>query len=312
MPAPKGMSPSTSVWTTPGLGDYVQDLKRNGVSARDIASAASSAFGLDLSQSQVYNYLKRTQAAAHSGGPPRPPLDRTPEEIAKLVRESKAEPPMEQPIGRYPSDPRNLVPFRNKPPQNPFTTAVFDIECTGLDASFGRVLCAVIQRYDNSGPNKDGLHIFRADNYPAWKEGRRSDDSGVVADIIACLEDCDILIAHNGVGYDMSFLRTRALIHGMPPFHEKKIFDPLKLIGKPGNKMRFHRNSLDSVASVLDTNYQKTTVNPSYWSRAYGDGDVEAMDYIVDHCIKDVFVLEEVAIKLRSHVGQLDKLGSWR
>ena len=186
----------------------------------------------------------------------------------------------------------------------PIKVGVLDIEATGLDASFGRVLCAVLQTY---GP--DDQQVFRADQYPRWKKGLRANDSELVRDILVAVEDVDVIIAHNGVFYDMPFLRTRALIHGLPAVNPAKIIDPVLLARK---EFRFHSNRLDSISNVLQTAVQKTPVSPAVWMAAIGDGDAAAMDEIVTHCIHDVEVLAEVTYKIRKYVRTIDSLGSWR
>lgn len=202
--------------------------------------------------------------------------------------------------GRLFSDERNTV----RSPINPLTVAVVDIETTGLNASFGRVLTAAMQFYN---PNK--MKTFRADNYADWKTGLRSNDKELVTDILASLEEADIIIAHNGQAFDMPFLRTRALIHGLPPVHPRKLIDPVLLARRV---FRFHSNRLDAIAQMLDTECDKTPLSPKYWIRAMGDGDKECLDYIMEHNIADVYVLEEVARKVMPYIKQIDAIGSWR
>ena len=204
-----------------------------------------------------------------------------------------------KPKGRLFSDPRN-----GKSPINPVRVAVFDIETTGLNASFGRVLTAAIQFY---GP--DELVTFRADEYKDWKLGKRSGDREIVSDILASLEKADIVIAHNGVGFDMAFLRTRAIMHELPVVHPRKIVDPVLLARRT---FRFHSNRLDAIAQMLGTDFQKTPLAPKYWIKAMGDGDTESLDYIMEHNIADVYVLEEIARKIMPYVKTIDNIGSWR
>lgn len=204
-----------------------------------------------------------------------------------------------KPKGRGFDDPRN-----GKSPINPVRVAVFDIETTGLNASFGRVLTAAIQFY---GP--DELVTFRADEYKDWNKGLRSDDREIVSDILASLEKADIVIAHNGVGFDMAFLRTRAIMHKLPVVHPRKIVDPVLLARRT---FRFHSNRLDAIAQMLGCDFQKTPLAPKYWIKAMGDGDKESLDYIMEHNIADVFVLEEVARTVMPYIKTIDNIGSWR
>lgn len=202
--------------------------------------------------------------------------------------------------GRPFNDERNT----RRNPINPLTVAVFDIETTGLNASFGRVLTAAIQFY-----NPNSLKTFRADNYADWKKGLRSNDKELVTDILASLEEADIIIAHNGNAFDVPFLRTRALIHGLPPVHPRKLIDPVLLARRV---FRFHSNRLDAIAQMLDTECDKTPLSPKYWIKAMGDGDKECLDYIMEHNIADVYVLEEVARKVMPYIKTIDSIGSWR
>ncbi len=210
------------------------------------------------------------------------------------------------------NDPRNnfTVPTGNpKGPKrdllvSPLRISVIDIETTGLDASFGRVLCGVSTFF-----SPDETRIRRADEYDSWNTRRRSSDKGLVEAILRDVEEADIIVAHNGTYFDMPFLRTRAIIHGLQPVNPKKILDPVMLARKV---FRFHRNSLEALSNVLGTEDMKTKLSPRVWVKAMFDGDKEALDEIVEHCIADVRVLCEVAKKMAPYIKQLDAVGSWR
>lgn len=198
------------------------------------------------------------------------------------------------------NDPRN----KKKIGFSPIKIGVVDIETTGLNASFGQILCAVFKTY-----SPDETKVFRIDNYLPWKEGKRADDSLLVKDILDYMQDIDIIIAHNGSNFDIPMIRTRALIHGYPPVNPIKIIDPVLLARKV---FRFHSNSLNSIASMLETESQKTPLSPKLWANVIGNGDTKALQYIVEHCEADVEVLEEVTWRIRKYVKNIDVLGSWR
>lgn len=214
--------------------------------------------------------------------------------------------------GRPFDDPRNNfrkpawtqgVPMRDVL-ASPIRVAVIDIECSGLDASFGRVLCGVTRLF-----SPDEVRVRRADEYDEWNTGRRGSDAKLVEAILRDVEEADIILGHNATAYDLPFLRTRALIHGLPPVHPKKIIDPVLLARKT---FRFHSNSLDSISMMIGTSESKTRLNPRIWAAALMDGDRAALDEITDHCIKDVDVLCEVARRVAPYVKQIDTIGSWR
>lgn len=213
------------------------------------------------------------------------------------------------PLGRPLDDPRNN-PRLNERRQtedgflNPVRVAVIDIETSGLNAGFGVLFCMVGKTY---APNE--RRIFRADEYEPWRRGERANDRDLLQDILSWMEDIDIIIAHNGLKFDLPFLRTRAVVHGLPAVNFQKIIDPVQLARQ---HFRFPSNSLDSISRVIGTQAEKTPLRPETWARVALNGDPTAMQEVVDHCIADVDVLEEICWKLRGYVKQIDKAGSYR
>lgn len=204
------------------------------------------------------------------------------------------------PAGRPFNDERN----RKRVGFSPIRVATFDLETTGLNAGFGRILCGVVMTYD---PQE--IKIFRADEYPSWRDGRRSDDHDITAEIMSFLEEFDVLIAHNGVKYDLPFLRTRALQYGLPPLQPLKIVDPVLAARR---QLRLQSNSLDAIAKHIDAPFRKTPLEPIVWARAMMDGDVDSMNLIVEHCVADVQVLDFVAHAMRGYIKTIDSIGSFR
>lgn len=185
---------------------------------------------------------------------------------------------------------------------------LFDLETSNLSADFGIVLCAVVKQFTDpldAEVTQSKPKVYRIDS----KKGvKMSDDSHVVKAIIETLSDSDILIAHNGVKFDRPYLNTRALKHNLAILNPNgKIIDPVKLARK---HLRLTYNSLNQVASILGTKQQKTLVDGQTWMKATLDRDKEAMDYIVEHCVADVLVLEETVARLRKFVGNITPWGS--
>lgn len=182
---------------------------------------------------------------------------------------------------------------------NQISCCCFDLETTNLSADFGIVLCAVIK------PAGGEPIVLRGDSYPAWSK-KRSDDSKLLKDVVAALDEFDIWVAHNGARFDVPFLRTRLLKHALGPLPTKKLVDPVQLAR---NKLRMSYNSLEKVAQHLGVN-SKTDVEPEMWLRAALDGNKVAMDYIVEHCVQDVEVLEKVVGALKTYSTAYNAWGS--
>jgi uncharacterized protein YprB with RNaseH-like and TPR domain len=182
---------------------------------------------------------------------------------------------------------------------NQISCCCFDLETTNLSADFGVVLCAVVK------PAGAKPVTFRGDTYPRWKKGR-SDDQALIQAIVAELDKYDIWVAHNGAKFDVPFLRTRLLRWGNNSLPAKKLIDPVQLAR---NKLRMSYNSLAQVANHLGIN-TKTDVKPEHWLKAALDGDTESMNYIVEHCIQDVLVLEKVVGALKAYSTTYNAWGS--
>jgi uncharacterized protein YprB with RNaseH-like and TPR domain len=185
-------------------------------------------------------------------------------------------------------------------PPPPIQVATFDIETSNLNADFGIILCAVIK----PSHSKKSI-VFRGDRYPNWDK-KRSNDSALVEDIAAELSKYSILIAHNGLRFDLPFIRTRQLRYGKAPMPEIKIIDPV-LIAR--NKLRLSSNSLRRVTEHVGCG-GKTEVHGHQWLEAALDGSRKAMNYIVEHCIADVEILETMARQISPYVKQINSWGS--
>jgi len=163
------------------------------------------------------------------------------------------------------------------------------------------VLCGVIK------PTDGEPMVFRGDELNRKWKTKRSDDSAVVKAIIEELGRWDLLAAHNGLKFDLPFLRTRAARWDLPPFSSPKLIDPV-LIARRNLKMSY--NGLERLADFLGCN-TKTPVEGAKWMRASLDGDTEAMDEIVAHCVQDVLMLEKIVQAVKGYCRCFDNKGSW-
>ncbi len=176
----------------------------------------------------------------------------------------------------------------------------FDLETSNLSADFGIVLCAVIK------PAGEDCITLRGDVLNKKWKTKRSDDSAVIKATVEELLKYDIWVAHNGARFDVPWLRTRLLKHGGEPLATRKLVDPVFLAR---NKLKMSYNSLSKIADHLGVN-SKTEVSPEMWLRASLDGDKEAMDYIVSHCVEDTITLEKVVGKLKAYSTAYNSWGS--
>lgn len=179
--------------------------------------------------------------------------------------------------------------------------ACADLECSSLNADFGIVLCAVIKPQDGEPV------VFRGDKLNKKWKTTRSDDSAVVKATIEELAKYDLICMHNGLRFDMPFLRTRAARWRLPPVPRPKLIDPV-LIARQHLKMSY--NSLERIADFLGVN-TKTRVDGAVWQAASLDGDTAAMDEVCSHCVEDVKMLESVLQAVKGYCRSFDSRGSW-
>ena len=173
--------------------------------------------------------------------------------------------------------------------------ASFDIETFGLDPVYGRVLLGVVKPW---GQEPKVFRMKRAAN----------DDSKVVKELIEESENYAILFAHNGLFFDRAMLNGRALHHGLKTLSNKgKLVDPCLIARK---HLNLRRNSLDSLAAHLELDEQKMHLAPEVWVKAVFDHDEKSMKILVERCISDCAVLEQLATVILPLVGNINPWGS--
>lgn len=106
------------------------------------------------------------------------------------------------------------------------------------------------------------------------------------------------LVAHNGDRYDLTWIRTRCLYHGIDMFPNYTTIDTLKI---SRSKFNFNSNKLDYIARFLGVG-QKIKTEFSMWRDIVLDNNKVAMAKMVKYCKMDVIVLEKVFNALNAHI----------
>lgn len=169
----------------------------------------------------------------------------------------------------------------------------FDIETTNLSADFGFMICACVRDFELNKTT-----TFRIDDYKGFKLDR-TDDFYLVRDLRDKLEEADVICGHYSSRFDLPYLNSRLL------FHDTHVVPPIPHIDTwriARNRLAMTRNSLASLAEFFNGHNEKTHVDKQIWIRASA-GHRDAIDYIVDHCQKDVLVLQDVyeVIRVLAH-----------
>lgn len=152
-----------------------------------------------------------------------------------------------------------------------------DIETSNLKANFGIVLCWCVLADDGT-------------LYEDWLTKSdvltNNEDKRVVSTCIDTLNTFDRVITHYGTYFDIPFLRSRAIIHGLDfPKHGELYHTDVWRMAK--TKLCFHSNRQDVIAESLQGKTVKTRISHPAWRKAMM-GNEQAVAEVVDHCEKDV------------------------
>lgn len=129
----------------------------------------------------------------------------------------------------------------------------------------------------------------------SWDSNR--DDKFLLEQFIEVLNEADMIVAHNGDKYDIRFIRTRALFHGLDMLVTYPQFDTLKVAKK---KFMFDSNKLDNIGKDLGVG-QKIKTDKKLWDDVILRQDPKALDQMISYCDQDVILLERVYNKLAKH-----------
>jgi len=167
-----------------------------------------------------------------------------------------------------------------------------DIETSNLKANAGPMLSWAIQPHGEKGLLSD--IITRKE----LVSGTSDPDRRIVESLIKTMREFDIIVTFYGTGFDIPFIRTRALGMGLdfPMATELYHWDMYYLVK---SKLLTHRKSLDAVTSFLGIP-GKTHLDMEIWFKARL-GDPKALEYVVDHNLWDVKILSKLLTKMMPH-----------
>lgn len=108
------------------------------------------------------------------------------------------------------------------------------------------------------------------------------------------LSSADVIVAHNGDGFDIKLTEGRMLAQGLPPLPPIPSIDTLKVAK---SRLLLSSNKLDYLARYLGFG-RKIRTNNELWLRIL-NGDKSAIKEMVTYNKHDVVLLEKVFLKLR-------------
>lgn len=189
-------------------------------------------------------------------------------------------------------------PTEQKEDKKVFKRLFFDIE-----TSYNTVASWNIGQKINLNP--DNILKERAIICICWKwadedqvyhlEWNNGDDKQMLKVFIKILNEADEVIGHNGDAFDIKWVRTRCIKHGIEMFPSYQSLDTLKL---SRSTFRFNSNKLDYLGEFLDLGRKMATGGFPLWKAIVEENDKTAMKTMVDYCKQDVILLQKVYNKL--------------
>lgn len=124
-------------------------------------------------------------------------------------------------------------------------------------------------------------------------------DKRMLEKFVKIANSADELVGHNGDKFDLAWIRTRCLYHGIGMFPNYTTIDTLKIAR---SKFKFNSNKLNYIAKFLGIG-QKIHTDFDLWKRIVLNKDKVAMDKMVRYCKMDVILLEKVYKQLSTHIA---------
>lgn len=123
-------------------------------------------------------------------------------------------------------------------------------------------------------------------------------DKKLLQEFVKIANTSDELVGHNGDRFDLAWVRTRCLYHGIDVFPRYNTIDTLKI---SRSKFKFNSNRLDYISNYLGIG-RKIKTEFNLWKGIVLDNDQRAMDKMIKYCKMDVVLLEKVFKKLNMHM----------
>ena len=127
---------------------------------------------------------------------------------------------------------------------------------------------------------------------------RKQCDKKMLQDFIEVTNQATELVGHNGDKFDLAWIRTRCLFHGIDMFPKYTTIDTLKVAR---SKFKFNSNRLNYIANYLGIG-SKIKTEFDLWKSILLDSDKDSMNKMVKYCKNDVVLLEKVFKHLNNHI----------
>jgi hypothetical protein len=144
-----------------------------------------------------------------------------------------------------------------------------------------------------------------------YEENRSNNDKKLCESLIGVLDDADIIVAHNGISFDLPIILGRAAVHGLRPPSPYKVIDTLKAARR---YFRFPSNTLAYLAKVFGVEEKlehKDFPGFELWLECLRKNPA-AWEEMKIYNIQDVETLEQVYLKMRPYILDHPNIGVYQ
>jgi hypothetical protein len=141
---------------------------------------------------------------------------------------------------------------------------------------------------------------------------RRKSDKKMTIAFVNIMNQADEIIGHNGDRFDIPWVRTRALVHGIESVPRWRSLDTLKSVRA---NLKLPSNRLGDIGQYFKLG-EKIRVDGDLWEDiVFGKG--KRMDEMIKYCEQDVLLLQRVyekiigVVPLKTHVGVTNGGEKW-
>lgn len=134
---------------------------------------------------------------------------------------------------------------------------------------------------------------------------KNQSDKKILQSFIEVANQATEIIAHNGDKFDLPWIRTRCLIHGIEVFPHYTSIDTLKI---SRSKYRFPDNKLNTIASYLGLGH-KIKSEEAWWDNIILRKCKSSLFKMMNYCKKDVVLLEKVFNRLKAQTSPVSHYG---
>lgn len=139
--------------------------------------------------------------------------------------------------------------------------------------------------------------VYTLADFKGYKKDK-TNDRLLVKKLWEYLSEADVVIGHNGDGFDIKKSNARFIYHSFMPPAPNKTIDTLKVARR---HFKFTSNKLDNLGNILGVGRKVAHEGKHLWLSCM-NGDMKAWKTMAKYNKQDVVLLEKVYLKLRPYM----------